>query len=194
MCPICDYSGDRSCDFWHLFETCLHSRAAYLFDNATTVFFAVFMSFWAVLFLEMWKRYSAEITHRWDLTGFDHQEEHPRPQYLARLAHVKSKKVNVVTQTLEPRVPFWRIKFPAALLSISLILLLVSMALATVVGVILYRMSLLASLSIHNDQNITSNAMLITTATAAFINLCCILLFNRVYESKASSYSILSLF
>lgn len=25
----------------------------------------------AALFLELWKRYSAEITHRWDLTGFD---------------------------------------------------------------------------------------------------------------------------
>lgn len=185
MCPICDYSGDNSCDYWYIFETCLHSRAAYLFDNGTTVFFAVFMSFWAVLFLEMWKRYSAEITHRWDLTGFDHQEEHPRPQYLARLTHVKAKRVNVVTQTLEPRVPFWRIKVPAALLSISLILLLVSMAMASVMGVILYRMSLLASLSIHNDQNITANAMLITTATAAFINLCCILLFNRFYEKIA---------
>lgn len=63
------------------------------------------------------------------------------------------------------------------------------MAMATVIGVILYRMSLLASLSIHNDQNITANAMLITTATAAFINLCCILLFNRVYESiKLANY------
>ena len=91
----------------------------------------------------------------------------------------------MVTQTLEPRVPFWRIKFPAALLSISLILLLVSLALSTVVGVILYRMSLLASLSIHNDVTVTSNAMLITTATAAFINLCCIMLFNRFYERIA---------
>lgn len=95
-----------------------------------------------------------------------------------------------MTQTLEPRVPFWRIKFPATLLSVSLILLLVSLALATVVGVILYRMSLLASLSIHDDENLTSNAMLITTATAAFINLCCILLFNRVYERTALNSSL----
>lgn len=47
----------------------------------------------AALFLELWKRYSAEITHRWDLTGFDIHEEHPRPQYLARLSHVKKKQV-----------------------------------------------------------------------------------------------------
>jgi anoctamin-1 len=93
MCPICDHSGEHSCGYWYLGETCLHSKAAYLFDNSTTVFFAVFMSLWAALFLEMWKRYSAEITHRWDLTGFDHQEEHPRPQYFARLAHITTKRV-----------------------------------------------------------------------------------------------------
>ena len=93
MCPICDHSGEHSCGYWYLGETCLHSKAAYLFDNSTTVFFAMFMSLWAALFLETWKRYSAEITHRWDLTGFDHQEEHPRPQYFARLAHITTKRV-----------------------------------------------------------------------------------------------------
>ena len=35
--------------------------AQYLFDNGTTVFFGVFMSLWAVIFLELWKRYSAEV-------------------------------------------------------------------------------------------------------------------------------------
>lgn len=42
MCPLCDYW----CDYWELKETCLHSRVTYLFDNPTTVFFAIFMSFW----------------------------------------------------------------------------------------------------------------------------------------------------
>jgi anoctamin-1 len=54
--------------------------------------------------MEMWKRYSSEITHRWDLTGFDIQEEHPRPEYLARLRHVKKKEVNLVTNTQEVSV------------------------------------------------------------------------------------------
>jgi anoctamin-1 len=72
------------------------------------------------MFLELWKRYSAEITHRWDLTGFDIQEEHSRPQYLARL-----KNVNNVTSMKEPHVPFWRMKVPATVLSFSVVLLLV---------------------------------------------------------------------
>ena len=82
-------------------------------------------------------------------------------------------------------MPFWRSKFPAVVLSISAVLFLVTLALSTVVAVILYRISLLASLSIHSDNNINSNALIITTATAAFINLCCILMFNRVYERIA---------
>lgn len=77
------------------------------------------------MFLELWKRYSAEITHRWDLTGFDIQEEHPRPQYLARLAHVKKTHINVVTNTMEPYVPFWKVRFPATLMSFSIVILLV---------------------------------------------------------------------
>lgn len=73
----------------------------------------------------MWKRYSAEITHRWDLTGFDIQEEHPRPEYLARLSHVKRQQVNVVTNTMEPYVPFWKVKLPMTILSFSAVILLV---------------------------------------------------------------------
>ena len=42
MCPICDVF----CDYWRLNETCVHSRVTYLIDNPSTLFFAIFMSFW----------------------------------------------------------------------------------------------------------------------------------------------------
>lgn len=42
MCPLCDVW----CDYWDIKESCVHARITYLFDNATTVFFAVFMSVW----------------------------------------------------------------------------------------------------------------------------------------------------
>lgn len=109
------------------------------------------------MFLELWKRYSAEITHRWDLTGFDVHEEHPRPKYLARLAHIRRKKVNCVTDTLEPQVPFWRVKLPATLFSVSVVILLVAVAFAAVLGVVLYRMSLLTTLTIYKTSLTTSH-------------------------------------
>lgn len=42
MCPLCDHW----CDYWELEETCVHAKVTYLIDNPTTVFFAIFMSFW----------------------------------------------------------------------------------------------------------------------------------------------------
>lgn len=59
------------------------------------------------------------------MTGLDAQEEHPRPQYLARLAHIKKKSVNIITNTEEPKVPFWKMRVPATILSFSVVLLLV---------------------------------------------------------------------
>ena len=42
MCPACDFF----CDYWKLKETCLHSKILSMFDNGSTVVFAVFMSIW----------------------------------------------------------------------------------------------------------------------------------------------------
>ncbi|KAB7498085.1 Anoctamin-1, partial [Armadillidium nasatum] len=189
MCPLCDVV----CNYWSLEETCFHAKFTYLVDNPATVFFACFMSFWAALFLEMWKRYTAEITHRWDLTGFDIQEEHPRPQYLARLSKVKKKTINIITGQYEPKPPFWRMRFPGVIISISTVLLLVLMAMVAVVGVILYRMSVLAALSLHGNDVVTSYAIIFTSATAALINLVCIMIFNQVYARVAEYLTELEL-
>lgn len=158
-----------------------------LFDNPMTVFFSVFMSFWATLFLEHWKRYSADITHRWDLTGFDVHEEHPRPQYLAKLKSIRNEKTDYVTNANEPHVPFWRMKLPATLLSVSMVLLLVFVACAAVFGVVLYRMSVFASLSLRSDDSVysTSFNILFTSTTAAVINLILIMILNYAYEYLA---------
>lgn len=132
------------------------------------------------MFLELWKRYSAEITHRWDLTGFDVHEEHPRPQYLARLAHVKKVRIDYITNTEEPDPPFWRMKLPAAVFSFSIVILLVALALAAVIAVVLYRMSVLAALSVSHYQFTPANAIYFTTVTAALINLALIFVFSWV--------------
>lgn len=188
MCPLCDW-----CDFWTLKETCFYTKITYLIDNPSTVFFAVFMSFWATLFLELWKRYSAEITHRWDLTGFDVHEEHPRPQYLARLSHVRKIRIDYVTNTKEPMAPFWRMKLPATVFSFSVVLLLVALAFAAVIGVVIYRMSILTLIKVGNNKMTTSEAIMFTTASAACINLCLIYVLNYIYTFLAEYLTELEL-
>uniref|UniRef100_A0A1A9X1M3 Anoctamin n=1 Tax=Glossina brevipalpis TaxID=37001 RepID=A0A1A9X1M3_9MUSC len=180
MCPLCDW-----CNFWELKETCFYAKITYLIDNPSTVFFAVFMSFWAALFLELWKRYSAEITHRWDLTGFDVHEEHPRPQYLAKLQHLPATRTDYVTNMKEPRVPFWRMRLPAAVFSVSVVLLLIALAFVALVAVVIYRMSMLTTLKLRSSPITTSSAIMIATASAAFVNLCFLYVLNYVYNSLA---------
>ena len=45
-----------------------------LFDNLGTVIFAAFISIWAVLFMEMWKRRQFVLQHEWDVLGFEAAE------------------------------------------------------------------------------------------------------------------------
>ncbi|XP_022914526.2 anoctamin-1-like [Onthophagus taurus] len=179
MCPLCD----RVCNFWQLKDSCVYSKIVRLIDNPATIFFAVFMSVWAAVYLELWKRYSAEIAHRWGLTGFDLLAEPPRPEYLTRLANAKKKKLNVVTSLEEPVVPFWRVKLPSIILSFSIVLLWVILALGVVAGIVLYRMSLLSSSALYSDK--TSYRIYVVPLTAGLINLVCIVILNFLYDRLA---------
>ena len=128
------------------------TKAKYLFDNATTVAFAVFMSIWAVIFTELWKRSSAEITHRWDVFGYDPEEEHPRPEYLAKLTDVKEKRINFVTQTREPWPPFWEMKVPGVLISWSSVLFFIFLALITILATTFIRQDVKSQTSLNSLQ------------------------------------------
>ncbi|XP_022248485.1 anoctamin-5-like isoform X2 [Limulus polyphemus] len=182
MCPQC---GMHLCRFWRLGEMCMYSKMANFFDSGPVVFMAGFMSLWGVIFLELWKRYSANITHQWDMTGFDTIQEYPRPEYLARLPVVKRKKLNVVTNVYEPYIPFWKKRVPLFLFSFSMVLLSVTIALGAIIGVIMYRLSIKAAIIISNDEKVASAASVIISTTAAILNLFRILLFNQMYQRIA---------
>uniref|UniRef100_A0A3Q2YKE7 Anoctamin n=1 Tax=Hippocampus comes TaxID=109280 RepID=A0A3Q2YKE7_HIPCM len=87
MCPLCD----GVCDYWRLSTVCSLAKASYLFDNGTTVLFAIFMSLWAACFLEHWKRRQMCLKHTWDLTSLEDEEEELRPEYEEALQEKKAK-------------------------------------------------------------------------------------------------------
>lgn len=95
LCPKCD-----ECGYTLLSDTCVYSRINHILDNNVMVFFAVCMAIWAALYLELWKRYSSSIVHKWGMSDFCKQSEHPRPAYLARMKHNKriKNKLNPVTR------------------------------------------------------------------------------------------------
>lgn len=52
MCPRCD----KYCDYWKLSEGCTYAKIQHFIDNPATIFFAIFMSVWGTIYLELWKR------------------------------------------------------------------------------------------------------------------------------------------
>ncbi|RZF32744.1 hypothetical protein LSTR_LSTR005937 [Laodelphax striatellus] len=94
MCPLCDEK--IGCDYWDLSDICGYAKLAYLFDHPGTVFYAVFVSFWAVTFLEYWKRKSASLAHHWDCMGFQDEVERPRPEFAARAPYLEVNPISLV--------------------------------------------------------------------------------------------------
>uniref|UniRef100_A0A8C6L3U1 Anoctamin n=1 Tax=Nothobranchius furzeri TaxID=105023 RepID=A0A8C6L3U1_NOTFU len=97
MCPLC-----KTCKAWNMSEICTMAKMGYLFDHPGTVFFSVFMSFWAVAFLEYWKRKMATLAHHWDCMDFHEEEERPRPEFAAMAPTMEQ---NPVTGIKEPYFP-----------------------------------------------------------------------------------------
>ncbi|CAG7831124.1 unnamed protein product [Allacma fusca] len=179
MCPLCGH-----CELWQLNDSCTFSKLTYFFDNPATVFFAVFMAFWATSFLEFWKRKHAVISWEWDLHNFEVEEE-PRPEFEAA---VKTFRINPVTQLPEPYLSFWS-KAVRMLAVCAVVFFLLFIVAFVVVGIIIYRlvmMSVLYSTTNNDVEFFKDNAKIIASVSAAIINLAIVVfLHNRVYYNVA---------
>ncbi|XP_011294522.2 anoctamin-2 [Musca domestica] len=185
MCPQCD----RNCDYWELKDTCGASKMNYLIDNNMTVAFAFLIAIWAVVFLELWKRYSAYLIHSWGLTGYTHEVEHPRPQYLEKLRKNKKLADKVKDKSgqyqFEPEIPFWSVKFSASLASYSVALLSICVSIIAILSMIIYRMAQKASHSVLGDENSTTYKVMTQPMTAGFIDLSIITILHYAYSYLA---------
>uniref|UniRef100_A0A3Q2QF19 Anoctamin n=1 Tax=Fundulus heteroclitus TaxID=8078 RepID=A0A3Q2QF19_FUNHE len=190
MCPLCD----GACDYWHLSTACGTARASHLFDNPATVFFAIFMSLWAVLFLEHWKRRQISLSFSWDLTGIEEDEEHPRPKYETillqkrqRKQKKKKKKKNEVGDCLLTVIEklTWKDRLPGYFMNISSILFMFGLTFSAVFGVIIYRITVSALMAMSPDPETKSNVRVTVTATAVIINLVVILILDEIYGAVA---------
>lgn len=178
MCPLCD----KQCSYWDLASsTCLYARVTIFFDNEWTVGLALIASVWATLFLEFWKRRQATLAQEWHTDDFEEEEEPLRPEFAATVTRLKK---NEVTGKMEPHVP--KLQLYSRLAGVmSVIMFMIFLVIAAVVGVVVYRAAVFASLSGNSDAEVQRRARLITSATAAVLNLIAINLLKIVYSKLA---------
>lgn len=179
MCPQCD----RFCSFYSLTSNCHYSRFAHLFDNEGTVFFSIFMSVWATLFLEYWKRTEATLAFEWNVYDLLKEYEPLRPEFVVD-RKVVDRKENPVTKKREPHIPK-RIRVRRTLGALGVVCMMVLVVIGTLVGIVVYRASVLAALHAHSSHDLRENAKLMTSFTAAAINLIIIQVLTWVYFNIA---------
>ncbi|XP_078075850.1 anoctamin-6 isoform X3 [Mustelus asterias] len=185
MCPQCD----RDCTYWRLNITCQSSRKLSVFDNYGTLVYAVFMGIWVTLFLEFWKRKQAELEYEWDTVELE-QEEPRRPEYEAKCTIPKR---NPITQE-EELVPYSAFgKCMRLVCGGSTVLFWISLIIASVVAIIVYRLAVFFEFSVKLRDKISDlepirdyvTPQMATSVTASIINFLFIMLLNILYERVA---------
>ena len=177
MCPLCDID----CSYWTLTKSCDYAKVTHLFDHEGTVFFAVFMSLWATVFLEVWRRRQISLAYEWDMLQFEEEFEPPRPAFVTKATR---KRPNPVTGKQEPYIPFSLRagKFTCGFMIVTFMVLLV---IGTLVGIVIYRAAMVAALSAYPDEDVQQDARIITSLTASVLNLIAITVLGIVYEKIA---------
>ncbi|KAH8032206.1 hypothetical protein HPB51_023983 [Rhipicephalus microplus] len=164
----------KLCPYDQLKNKCTIQRIVSIFDNSGTVGFSVFMSLWATIFIEFWKRQQVVLAWEWNLSNVDTLTEVVNPEYEAK---ARVYKLNPVTLRYEPHVPFWERIGRIAAANVILLFLLV-VVLCTVMGVIGYRIIMVTYLS-SKWSRLTAHVA--TTVSASMINLMVILSLNKLY-------------
>ncbi|KAM9029389.1 anoctamin-6 [Ara ararauna] len=186
MCPQCD----KVCTYWNLTITCESSKKLCIFDSFGTLVFAVFMGIWVTLFLEFWKRRQAELEYEWDTVEYLEQQEQVRPEYEAQCTHVV---MNEITQQ-EEHVPYTACgKCVRMTFCTSAVFFWILLIIASVIGIIVYRLSVFLAFSATLSQNISGTDAIrkyltpqtATSVTASLISFVVIMVLNIIYEKVA---------
>ncbi|XP_065496258.1 anoctamin-7 [Caloenas nicobarica] len=176
MCPLC-----KNCSYWQLSRICGTFMAGRLFDHGGTIFFSIFMSLWAVLFLEFWKRTNASLAYQWDCSEFEDIEERPRPQFAAM---APMTIINPITGAEEPYFPK-RSRLHRILAGSMVIIMMIAVVVMFLVSVILYRAVLTILLSSSGYFWFVASASRIASITGSVVNLIFILVLSKIYISLA---------
>uniref|UniRef100_A0A8C4VRW3 Anoctamin n=1 Tax=Gopherus evgoodei TaxID=1825980 RepID=A0A8C4VRW3_9SAUR len=153
MCPLCKESPECSFHF-------------------------IFMSLWAVTFLEYWKRMNATLAHRWDCSDFEDIEERPRPQFTAMAPMTME---NPITGAEEPYFPK-RNRVKRVTAGLMVIIMMIAVVVMFLISIILYRA--IVSILVSRSGNFLF-ASRIASLTGSVVNLIFILILSKIYIALA---------
>ncbi|XP_065169332.1 anoctamin-5-like isoform X2 [Atheta coriaria] len=91
LCTLCFHK--RNCKFAPIKSYCIGAYVLPIFDNIGGGIFAVFMGFWSIAFLEMWKRQEYMLKYRWNLINVESDTAY-RIEFLKTAKHTHVSHVS----------------------------------------------------------------------------------------------------
>uniref|UniRef100_A0A8C4EQ98 Anoctamin n=1 Tax=Dicentrarchus labrax TaxID=13489 RepID=A0A8C4EQ98_DICLA len=178
MCPLCN-----TCKYV-LYLIAL--QLGYLFDHPGTVLFSVFMSFWAVTFLEYWKRKMATLAHHWDCMDFHEEEERPRPEFAAMAPTMEPNPVTGVKEPYFPEKTRLSRMFTGSMVIIMMVSIIVNEVFdVTEHSFLVFILTIHFYCSKYFGLLVSAIAGTIANISGSIVNLGLILLMGRVYTALA---------
>uniref|UniRef100_A0A8C2E7N1 Anoctamin n=1 Tax=Cyprinus carpio TaxID=7962 RepID=A0A8C2E7N1_CYPCA len=189
MCPLCD----KKCGYWKLNTTC---SSSWVSEKITVhlLFIPNFLLIYLLmtLFLEFWKRRQARLEYEWDLVDMEEEQQQLqlRPEYEIKCTH---RRRNRVTQEMEPYLPLTS-KCARSVLSGATVLFWMCLIIASIIGVIAYRLAVFAAFASIMKDSPTNKLDVVgslitpqfaTSVTASCINFVIIMVLNFLYERVA---------
>jgi anoctamin-7 len=177
LCPLCSVR----CSAQNLSAQCVNSRISRIFDYPGSMAYSIFMTFWAVTFLEFWKRRTSTLSCEWDVLDYAAVEEPVRPE----IQNYRTTHGDVSEELKRQK------KIALVGLSIVVICCMCLLVLASVVCVILYRLWIRRVLV--EDLNLYTFGPFFAPMSAAV--MCCIIMFifNSMYRKIATKLTDLEM-
>lgn len=131
-------------------KSCDYVKVIYLFDYEGIVFFVVFMLFWVMVFLEVWRRCQISLVYEWDMLYFEEEFEF---LCLVFVIKVQNKKLNFVIGKFEFYILFMLCvgKF---ICGFMIVLFMVLLVIVILVGVVIYWVVMVVVLLVYFDEDV----------------------------------------
>lgn len=174
-CPTCE--GSQGCGFKNMYRYCSLAQWTFVFDNSLTVVYAVFISFWATLFMTLWRRIEHKLKYRWNCIR-DVRELELRQAYLEK---TNRRKVNRITGEIEPYTPKIQSFFQYTV-TVTACLFLFGILLVLVIGNMIIKVLFNKACDASNNLYLKSHSKLLTMTLGAINTTIYMKLFKVIFK------------
>ncbi|GJQ85109.1 hypothetical protein Trydic_g20241 [Trypoxylus dichotomus] len=178
MCPSC--ANLDICKYTKLQSSCSQAFMDYVLDNQSTILYAVLISLWTTIAMELWKRNQACLAYEWNVFSAT-IDVSMRPEYAMS---AQLKRESPVTGQLEPYEDV-RVKASHLFISYSVVTLLAILAISVVVAVRFYTASMRAVLGVSKTRYLRNHAAVIASSSASTISVVIMLTLENIYVKLA---------